>query len=362
MFEFDVVVNDRDVANFFLLSPREGTPRVIWRRDRVEVRPRRSFRANTAYSVTLLPGLADLRSNPMKTGKSVVFSTGATLPAYVVAGRVFDWMNERIAPNALVEVIRRPDSLPYIGAADSTGQFTIGPLDEGTYTVRAILDNNRNRAVDIGEPWDSVSIVVRGASPFLELLAAQRDTIAPRLLTVVPRDTLTLTASFDRPLHPDTPPTPASFRILRSDSTALRIAGVLTRAQADSADRVAAERAAAERAAQDTTVRRDTTRPPTPPAPPAQPAAPEPATPTPPKPSRRAPTREVILRLDSLTPVRPLGTYRITALDARGLLGQSRTSDRIITVPAARRDSTPPPPAAAPAGRPPARPPLVRPP
>ena len=42
MFEFDVVVNDRDVASYFLLSPREGSPRVIWRRDRVEVRPRRA--------------------------------------------------------------------------------------------------------------------------------------------------------------------------------------------------------------------------------------------------------------------------------------------------------------------------------
>src|SRR5687768_12321612 len=76
MFEFDVVVNDRDVDNYFLMSPREGTPRVIWRRDRVEVRPRREFRPNTAYSVTLLPGLADLRGNAMKTGRSVVFSTG----------------------------------------------------------------------------------------------------------------------------------------------------------------------------------------------------------------------------------------------------------------------------------------------
>ena len=49
MFEFDVVVNDRDISRFFLLSPREGAPRVTWRRDRVEVRPRRGFRPNTAY-------------------------------------------------------------------------------------------------------------------------------------------------------------------------------------------------------------------------------------------------------------------------------------------------------------------------
>lgn len=349
MFEFDVVVNDRDVANFFLMSPREGTPRVIWRRDRVEVRPRRSFRPNTAYSVTLLPGLADLRGNAMKSGRTVVFSTGPTLPAFVVAGRAFDWMNERIAPNALIEVIRRPDSLPFVGAADSTGQFGVGPLDEGTYTVRAVMDNNRNRAIDPGEPWDSVSIVVHGASPFLELLLAPRDTIAPRLLTVSARDSVTLTASFDRPLDPDAPLTPASFRVVSSDSSALRIVAVYTRAQADSVDLVAATRAAGEQAARDTSTRRDTTRPPAP-----RPAAPDTtALAMAPKPSRPAPARDVVLRLDSLTPVRPLGSYRVTALNVRGLLGQTRTSDRVITLPAARRDTTRPPRSAAPLVRPP---------
>ena len=354
IFEFDEVVSDRSIGNFFLLSPREGEPRVIWRRDRVEVRSRRGFRPNTAYSVTLLPGLADLRNNPIKSGKTVVFSTGPTLPAFAVAGRVFDWTSGRVAQNALVEVIRRPDSLPYVGAADSSGQFTVGPLDEGTYTVRAIMDNNKNRAMDPGEPWDSVAVVVRGTSPFLELLLAQRDTIPPRLLTATASDSLTLNISFDRPLHPDAPLTPASFRVVSADSSALRILRVLTRAQADSIPRPA----------QDTAARRDTTRPPSqnPPTPPAaapRPPAPEIPAKVEPKPSKIAPTKDVVVQLDSLTPMRPLGTYRVTAVNARGLLGQTRTSDRVITLPRARIDSTRPP-----TPRPPGVPgaPAVRPP
>ncbi|MGH7637625.1 MAG: Ig-like domain-containing protein, partial [Gemmatimonadaceae bacterium] len=251
VFEFDVVVNDRSggaggIQSLFLVSPSEGAPRIRWRREKVEVRPTDDFRPNTAYAITMLPGVADLRGNTIDTGRTIVFSTGPTIPPFQVLGRVFEWMNERVAPNAFVEVMRVPDSVRYVGAADSTGQFAVGPLEEGTYVVRAIVDANRNRGLDPGEPWDSVQVTVRGSSPFLELLAAQRDTIPPRLLTVNAPDTVTIIASFDRPLSADVPLTPESFRVLDSDSTRLRIARVLTRAQAD-----------AERAARDSIARRD---------------------------------------------------------------------------------------------------------
>ena len=201
------------------MSPSEGAPRVRWRRSRVDVRPREDFRANTAYSIMILPGIADLRGNTTTTGRTIVFSTGPTIPPFQVMGRVFDWSNQRVAPNAFVEVMRIPDSLRYVGAADSTGQFVVGPLEEGAYIVRAVMDNNRNRGPDPGESWDSVQVTVRGTSPFLELLAAQRDTIAPRMLTVTAPDTLTVVASFDRPLSGDVPLTPASFQVFDADST-----------------------------------------------------------------------------------------------------------------------------------------------
>lgn len=340
MFEFDVVLNDRGDAgldDLFLMSPREGRPRVIWRRERIEVRPRHGFRPNTAYSVTMLPGISDLRGNVLRTGRTVIFSTGHDIPAFHVHGRVFDWMNERVAPRALVEVIRRPDSLPYVGVADSTGQFAVGPLDEGSYTVRAMMDVNNNRALDPAEPWDSLTITVRGTSPFVELLAAPRDTIAPRLLTVSVQDTLTLLASFDRPLDLAIPLTPASFRVESADSVRLRIARVQTRAQVEAAQRAREDSAA--RA--DTAARRDTTR------------ARRDTTParrdttvarlTPPaiqaRPSKPPPPREIVVQLDSSTPMQSGATYRVTAVNMRGLLGRIRTSDRVITVPRVRQDT-----------------------
>src|SRR6185436_8957281 len=76
VFTFDEVVSNSDLDRLFLMSPEDGRTRVNWHRNRVEVRPRHGFKQNTAYSVTLLPGLTDLRQNALKTGRTIIFSTG----------------------------------------------------------------------------------------------------------------------------------------------------------------------------------------------------------------------------------------------------------------------------------------------
>jgi hypothetical protein len=322
-FAFDAVVSDRpagaqSLEALFLISPRDGTPRVSWERSRIEVRPRRGFRPNTAYSVTLLPGVTDLRGNVSRETRTVVFSTGPTIPPYAIRGRAFDWISERPAANAFVEVIRLSDSLVYVGTADSLGQFAVGPLASGSYSARLILDNNRNRALDPNEAWDSVAVTVREVSPFIELLAAPRDTVGPRILTVQARDSISLVLNFDRPLDPAAPLSPESFRVQGADSTRLTVARVATRlpdaAPADSA-------------------RRDSTGVP----PPVVPAVPTPRVVVP-RPSVPAPSAIVFLALDPATPLRAGASYRVSALNARGLLRAVRTSDRVITV--ERADST----------------------
>lgn len=326
VFTFDDVISDRDVEKYFLMSPEDGRTRVSWHRHRIEVRPRRGFRPNTAYSVTMLPGLQDLRGNAIKTGRTIVFSTGASIPPYMVLGRVFDWLNERVAPKAVVQVIRRPDSLPYVGVADSAGQFGIGPLAGAQYTVLAFMDNNSNRALDRGEAWDSLSVSVGGGtSPFVELLLAPRDTFPPRLLTVTASDTFSVSASFDKALNPDWEIRADRFRLLGADSTPLRIVSAARRGATDSTatrDTSAARRDSVPARRDTAALRRSGAI-----------VAP------PPKPSRPAPPREVTLRLDSLTPMHPGRSYRLSAIDARGLLGRPHTSERVFTVARARTDS-----------------------
>jgi hypothetical protein len=335
VFQFDAIVSDNPgraggLAALFVLSPNDGATSVRWRRSRIEVRPRRGFRPNTAYSLTLLPGIADLNSNVMREGRTILFSTGATIPAFAVHGRVFDWIAERAVPAAVVDVVRLPDSLSYVGLSDSSGQFSVGPLEPGSYVVRAFMDNNTNRIRDPNELWDSVATTVTDASPFVELRAAQRDTIAPRLLTVTARDSLTLVASFDRLLDPAAAVSPAMFRIQAKDSSELAIASVITqrqdqllRAQADSVRRDSIARAA----------------PPVGVTPPVGlPADRTPGMAAPPRPSVPPPGRDLVVTLAPASPFKYGENYRVTAVNVRGMLGAARATDRVLTV--ARPDTT----------------------
>jgi hypothetical protein len=337
VFSFDVIVNDRSghngsLAGSFIVSPAEGGTVVNWKRDRIEVRPKRGFRPGLAYSITMLAGVSDLNGNAIRDARVIVFSTGPTIPEFSVHGRAFDWMTERVVSDARVDVIRLPDSLPYLGTTDSAGQFVVGPLDSGTYHVRMLVDNNHNGIRDAAEPWDSATVVVKAESPFVELRAAMRDTVAPRILTAGANDSLAIAVSFDRPLDPATQLTPASFRVQRADSSLVTVLRVLTQSEFLKA------RTARDSARRDSLAKADTSarRPVTPaPSPVREPAL---TTVVVPKPSLPAPTKDLILEVDPATPLRPLSTYRITAIGARGLTGLSRPTDRVVTTP--QRDTT----------------------
>src|SRR6476659_1514856 len=116
IFQFDEVVSERPaaattLADLFLISPRDGTPNVSWHREAITVRPRRGWRANTPYTVIMLPGIADIRGNVRNTGASTFFSTGKTIPRTRITGRVFDWVAGTPAAGALVESFVPPDTI-----------------------------------------------------------------------------------------------------------------------------------------------------------------------------------------------------------------------------------------------------------
>jgi len=357
-FSFSRVVTDNpargQLDQYFLISPSDGLPRVNWHRDRIDVRPRHGFRPNTAYSVTLLPGLADVRGNQMKESAVTVFSTGAAFPRFGIVGTIFDWAAERPAGGALVEAISRPDSIVYLAAADSLGQYAIGPFGAGRYTLLGFVDRNNNRVLDPGEIFDSLTVAITNTRQSIELLAINRDTIPPRMTAVSRDDSATLRVTFDRPLDPEMPLTPALFRLQHTDSTEVQIAAVLgAKAAADSAARRDSTR-------RDSTTRRDTTsaaRPPgappsivplpTPGNPPVRqrpPAALSPTAPPPPRPSRPGPETSLLLKIAPPALLEPGITYRVTARNVRSVVRRPGTSTRTVTMPKVplptARDST----------------------
>ena len=323
VFSFDETINDRgtdaqDVSNMFLVSPSDGTPRVSYHRSRIEVRPRRGFRPNTAYTITLLPGLSDLRSNAMKDGATVVFSTGPTIPTVRIAGIAFDWVGGQPAARALIEAVT-PDSVVYLAQADSSGRFSVGPLDAGSYLVRATIDQNNNHRADRGESWDSLRVTAPRTAP-VELLVASRDTLPARLATVSMADSVTLRLTFDRLLDPAQQFAFTNFHVAGSDSVRIAVTAVRTPAQETE---VALTR---QRQMADSVRRADSLagRP----LPPVQPV-PAATQDSLPKPSRPAPFTALSLVL--ARPLSPNTPYRARVTTVRALSGQATASERLFT-------------------------------
>jgi hypothetical protein len=327
---FDEVISDRGTGpgalnQLVVISPRDGAPRVSYRRDAIAVRPRSGWRPNTTYTVTLLPGVPDLRGNVSTETRSVVFSTGAAIAPFALRGRVFDWMAERPAARAWVEAVAR-DSTVYVTTADSTGAFTVGPLPSGEYAVKAFIDQNNNRGLDRAEPWDSVvaRTSARGVETTLELLAAPRDTVPPRITAIALTDSVTLSVEFDRPLDTRQTVTPALFTVARADSTRIAVREALPRREFERREEA---RRAREDSARTDTVRADTARTPRPA--PSRPRLVRGAE-GPARPSAPPPVQQVMLRLGA--PLVPGQSYRVTATGVRNLLGRPGTSSRLVQV------------------------------
>lgn len=343
---FNEVISERsrggDLSALVVLSPSDGGARVQWHRDAITVRPRKGFRANTAYSLTFMPGLSDLSGNPTTKAHTYVFSTGASIPGGVVRGAVFDWTTLRPAGGALIDARTGTDTLfRWIARTDSTGRYTLPLLPAGSYTIRAVLDANANGRLEPRELWDSVTVGVAD-SLRLDLYAFAHDTLGARVVGADVRDSVTLRFSFDRPLALEPVLTADQVELRRADSSRVRIrvvaraaaydslartraaaakdsalsadtsaAGKVARARTDSLrvlavrDSIERARVEARRAARDTTT-----------------------TVAPPVPSRAMITGDFVALLDEALPP---GTYRITVRDAVSASRVTRTSERTFT-------------------------------
>jgi hypothetical protein len=344
---FNEVVSERprsgpDLNAVVVLSPSDGRARVQWHRSAITVRPREGFRPNTAYSVTLMPGIADLSGNAIVRERTFVFSTGGGIPAGVVRGAVFDWTTLKPAGGALVDArIGADTAFRWIARTDSAGWYTIPLLPEGTYTLRAIIDANANGRLDARELWDSTTVSVRD-SLRADLYGFVHDTIGPRVVGADVRDSLTLRLGFDRPLALAPALEASQVAIVGADSSVVPVRAVLRASAFDSlarvreqaardstqrADTSAAGRAAraredslriiaqrdsierarveARRAARDTVSKRP-----------------------PPVPARAMVTADFVAVLAA--PLSP-GTYRVAVRDAKSVAGITRSSDRTFT-------------------------------
>lgn len=296
VFRFDEVVAERppgvpSLADLFTISPQNGTPEVDWDRSEVAVRPRDGWRRNTTYTVRMQPGMADLRGNVSRAGALTVFSTGGPIPQTKVVGRAFDWAAGTPAGGSLVQAVT-PDSVIHITFADTTGRFVFAHLPPGSYSLRAVLDENRNRALDPTEKFDTVTVTLTDSAS-VELFAYVRDSVPPRLSEVIVNDSLTLRLVFDLALDPAQTFSAAQFSVIGADSI---------------------------------------------------PMAPVTASAAPPDTGVMQLTRAIPPRAIILTLARPLvatATYRVVTTGVRGLTGAAGRSERTVRIAPSRAPETP---------------------
>jgi hypothetical protein len=313
VFRFDEVVSERpsgaaSLDGLFVISPREGTPNVDWHRSEITVKPRRGWRRNVTYTVSMLPGITDLRGNIRNTGKTIIFSTGSSLGTGTISGRVFNWSAGAPAPRAVVEARSTTDtSLVFVAIADSTGGYVLANLGPASYRLRGIIDENQNRGLDRREPWDTATVVLTDTAQ-QELLAFVHDSIAARLSSVVVRDSMTLELMLDSPVDPSQQLRTANVTVTASDSTRFPVASV-TRSPVDTAGGLGF------------------------------------------KPTRPPPARSLLVKLGA--PIRTAGDFRVRAIELRSLEGTPSTSERVVRLgpitqaPATPVPTPPPPPPAA---------------
>lgn len=235
--QFNEVISERPgvtLDQLIVVSPRSDALIVSWKRDAIEVRPKKGWRADVPYQLTLLPGVMDLRNNRLVGGRSIAFSTGGPIPATSTTGRALDWETGSVAAKALVEMIRLSDSLVFWAVADSTGRFSVNAVPPGRYVIAGTIDKNSNRKRDYREPFDS-AVVTLDSTLSLTLWTFVHDTVGPRLRTAQRADSLAIRLDFNQPLLPGGPP-PGTIRVRTlPDSVPVAVTAIQLPAAYDSA-------------------------------------------------------------------------------------------------------------------------------
>ncbi|HEY6808545.1 MAG TPA: Ig-like domain-containing protein, partial [Gemmatimonadales bacterium] len=250
--QFDDVIDEMPtttgtgLANLVLLSPVAGPVDVSWHRRAIAIHPKEGWKPGRVYHLELLPGVSDLRRNITKRGRTLVFSTGPALPHASLTGLAVMWVEQRPLVHGVIRAVLKPDTIGYLAVTDSSGAFHLDDIPPGRYVVYAIDDQNKNRAQDRHEAYDS-SVVSLDSTASADLWAFTHDTLGPRAKATEPVDSVSIRVEFTQALDvSDHVDTSRVHLFQMPDSVPVPVTAVLSPAANDSL--VAKLRAAADSA------------------------------------------------------------------------------------------------------------------
>lgn len=154
-FTFDEYVKIKDANGIFLSPPLEKKPKAVIQGKSVVVSFESDLDTNTTYTLDLTGAIADNNEGNMFPGFTLVFSTGPKIDSMCLTGLVQDFQTLKPLKGATVMLYKdHTDSAvylrrPYAAAkTDDWGYFSIRNIQDTTYRVYAVKDENNNNMYD----------------------------------------------------------------------------------------------------------------------------------------------------------------------------------------------------------------------
>ena len=179
--QFDEYVVVKDAENNILVSPpMANKPEYKTKGKGLLVKLNDTLRQNTTYLFQFKDAIADFTEGNVLPSLEYVFSTGHCLDSMTLDGTVLD--AHTLSPvdktvSVLLLDTAAPDRPAYVTRCDKDGQFKFNYIRPASYSVLALVDDNKNLIVDTTEtvafvdsvfiPHTSTDTSVGGVSLFL---------------------------------------------------------------------------------------------------------------------------------------------------------------------------------------------------
>jgi uncharacterized protein (DUF2141 family) len=214
-FLFSEKIDRRSLNDAIFVTPNPGGElRFDWSGPALEIKFPDSLRSNTTYVVTLGTGIRDLRNNRLDQSFSIAFSTGDSIAAGELQGKIYGEKVQGVLVGAYLvgenqELDPARMEADYTTQSGKAGEFEFRHLVNGIYRVFAVDDKYGNRLYDRGE--DAIGVAsddfkLSGEVPRasgINLRLAQEDTLKPSLTAVVATDNRHLEWRFEEPVLPN---------------------------------------------------------------------------------------------------------------------------------------------------------------
>lgn len=202
---FDNAGRERVVVSPDVAPVRAG---VSGRQVRVELRG--GWPAGVVFTVTLLPGVADLAGNLTRDAVPLTFSTGPEIPPGGLEVQARTAEEDRPPARGWVRAFP-PAGASYLARLDTAGRARLPHLPPGRYRVVAFDDVDGDRQPDASETQGEDTVTVAAAPVQRALRLLPPDTTPPVVRAArLQGDTLVL--EFDDPLDPAAPPPQVTVR------------------------------------------------------------------------------------------------------------------------------------------------------